>query len=465
MEIIINEKQMSKILESDEGSAVKKYAFLIWKKYGLKNYGDTEKYLSSGITYDDYLTWAIEFLGGKEKIQELLDSFKGTKLHSDINDSNFDFIISDIWFENYSIMYDVIIDGDGTVPILTSPEENVYDNIKIGEMNTGYEEEVAEDVSEMIDYFVWQFLKKHNFIFCEHYIDDVNVISHENFNLIDKKSGEPILESSRRYKLDNENVSTIQNLISDLYDEIRTSRKRNMYLFKHIPVTTIDGTKYELPVFLDPSFEGYAGIVYDTRIPLSVNNLALVVNPKNTKSRKHLYNSLYHEFLHAVDPTITTKPSEKYQSKYGDPNERPDLYYSHGIELRGITGEFFEALVNEFKERKEYVKDEEDRELLLKSINNIVAFFNELEMLSPLSYDIVHSMNGEYDLDNRFKSILKNLYKFYPKASEFMEEIPDEEPYFIACIDMIRHFSPKGWKRFLTMLYSTKMEIEDILKK
>jgi hypothetical protein len=37
-------------------------------------------------------------------------------------------------------------------------------------------------------------------------------------------------------------------------------------------------------------------------------------------------------------------------SKYGNPNENPDLYYSHGIELRGITGEFFEALINEFRE-------------------------------------------------------------------------------------------------------------------
>jgi len=39
-----------------------------------------------------------------------------------------------------------------------------------------------------------------------------------------------------------------------------------------------------------------------------------------------------------------------------------------------------------------------------------------------------------------------------------------EEPYYITYIELIKKHNPEIWKRFLTMLYNTSYEIEDILK-
>lgn len=271
-------------------------------------------------------------------------------------------------------------------------------------------------------------------------------------------------ESSKRFRLDDENLAIMLDLLNLITDEIgKNFKKRSISKLTDVSIKTMNGVEYTLPVYIDPKFEGYAGIAYDKSKDINADNIALIVNPYMVKSKKNLYNSLYHEFLHAVDPTITTSPSKKYQSSYGDPTERPDLYYSHGIELRGITGEFFEALVNEYKERKKYIKDEEDKKVLLKSIKNIVNFFVELEPLNSLSYNILDEMSGENDLNNKFRVQMSNIFKEYPKTSEFVENCPNKEPYFLVIIDLIRYFSPKGWKRFLTMLYSTYEEIRNIL--
>lgn len=271
-------------------------------------------------------------------------------------------------------------------------------------------------------------------------------------------------ESSKRYILDEKNLSSMISLLDLIYDTIKKGfRKRSIFKLTEVDIETIDGTNYQLPVYIDPKLEGYAALGFDKEQELSTKNLALIVNPYMAKSKKNLYNSLYHEFLHAVDPTITSKPSKKYQSKYGDPTERPDLYYSHGIELRAITGEFFEALVNEFKERKKYIKDENDKLVLLNSLKNIVNFFVELESLSSLSYNILDEMSGENNLDNKFRLQMSNIFKEYPQTSEFVKDCPEKEPYFLIIIDLIRYYSPKGWKKFLTMLYSTSQEIKNFL--
>jgi len=274
-----------------------------------------------------------------------------------------------------------------------------------------------------------------------------------------------ITESSKRYRLDDKNLENMISLVDLVYDESKKkTKKKKMYKIIDVPITTIDGEEYDLPVYIDPELVGYAALGYDKQDPISTENIALMVNPAMVVSKKNLYNSLYHEFLHAVDPTITSKPSTKYQSTYGDPTERPDLYYSHGIELRAITGEFFEAMVNEFTERVENIRDEKDKKTLMDSLRNIVEFFVELKPLSPLSYNILDEMNGESNLENKFKKALTSMFRDYPNTSEFINDTPDDAPYFLTVIDMIRHFSPRGWKKFLTMLYSTQEEIKQILQ-
>ena len=272
-------------------------------------------------------------------------------------------------------------------------------------------------------------------------------------------------EASKRYKLSDFNLESLLGLLDKLVVELKKTKKKSIYYFTKIDIQVLDSFMYELPVYIDVKMNAPAAIGGDRDIPVSYKNIALIVNPTLIQSKKQLYNSLYHELIHAQDPTLTIVSTPKYVEKYGDPDERPDLYYSHGIELRAITGEFFEALVNEYKERVENIKDEKDKHILLNSLDNIISFFNELNILSPLAYNILDEMNGENDLDKKFKKILSKMMLDYPKVSEFFDESGDKEPYYLACIDLIRRFSDKGWRSFLRMLYTTSQEIRDMINK
>lgn len=255
-------------------------------------------------------------------------------------------------------------------------------------------------------------------------------------------------ESSKRFTLDKSSKDEISNIVDDLFSYCQENKnKRKIRLYKSINLKTLDGSPFTLPIYIDRNFEGgQAGIGFvdpdlqPTRHALG--NLHLIVNPKYVFSKKSLYNTLYHEILHAVDPTITSKHSPKYLSKYGDSVEEPEKYFSHGIELRGITGEFFEALVQEFKERADSCKDIGDVEALEDALNSIVVFFNEMQMFDPLAHDILHSMDG----------IINGTSKDL-----------DTEPDCLVNIDLIRSSSPEGWKMFLKMLYATSEEIKGFL--
>ena len=54
-----------------------------------------------------------------------------------------------------------------------------------------------------------------------------------------------IQEASKRFRLDDKNLNTMLGLLDDMSNEIKTSKKRSMYHFKDIPITTMDGTEYQ----------------------------------------------------------------------------------------------------------------------------------------------------------------------------------------------------------------------------
>jgi hypothetical protein len=178
-------------------------------------------------------------------------------------------------------------------------------------------------------------------------------------------------------------------------------------------------------------------------------------------SKKNLFLTIYHEMLHATDPSQSTKMNMKFQSTYNDKFDK--TYWGHPIEFRTITNEFLEALVNEFTLRYNRLKNLDNKKFLLKSLNNIVNYFAKGEKLSKLSVDILNRLNDENISDNRISKLLGDITMDYPQTTDLMRN--KNEPYYLTYIEMVKNNNPKMWPRFLSMLYSTKQEIENKLNK
>jgi hypothetical protein len=184
------------------------------------------------------------------------------------------------------------------------------------------------------------------------------------------------------------------------------------------------------------------------------------LNPKLFGSKKNLFLTLYHELMHATDPNFTTRSNDKYWKDY-DPTV-DEKYWGHPVEFRSVTNEFLEGLVNEFRRRNDGVIKVENRQLLLKSLNNILNYFAKSEPLSRLSLDVINRISDEGLEDTRIANLLANISTEYPETSEFMN---NKEPYYLILINTIKKFNPDMWPRFLKMLYDSVDEIKDIINK
>jgi hypothetical protein len=92
-----------------------------------------------------------------------------------------------------------------------------------------------------------------------------------------------------------------------------------------------------------------------------------------------------------------------------------------------------------------------------------MRYFKEGYPLSKLSLDIIKRINDENVLDNRFAELLSDIPTDFPQASEFLPK--QDEPYFLEYILKIKEYNPEIWRRFLTMLFKTSKEIEEIINK
>lgn len=165
--------------------------------------------------------------------------------------------------------------------------------------------------------------------------------------------------------------------------------------------------------------------------------------------------------MHATDPNLSTKMNMKYMAGYSEHSD--EKYWGHPIEFRAITNEFLEALVLEYRRRLMRLRIPENKKFLVKSLTNIMKYFKEGVPLSKLSLDILRRMNDEDVLENRFSKILSDIATDFPETSEFINR--EEEPYFLNYILNIKKYNPEIWKRFLTMLYKTSKEIEEIINR
>jgi hypothetical protein len=268
-----------------------------------------------------------------------------------------------------------------------------------------------------------------------------------------------VISEQKRYKLSPEDYTKLLELTDRLWT-LRSKDIPRKIEVDQMEFKTADGSDGKFKVFLNPRYKNYGQMDLKPRTTRNPQKFEMQLNPKLFGSKKNLFLTLYHELMHATDPQFTTRYNEKYFADY-DP-EVDEKYWGHAIEFRAVTNEFLEGLVNEFNRRNERVVNVENRQLLLKSLNNILNYFAKGEPLSRLSLDIMNRISDEKLKDTRIANLVANISTDYPETSEFVN---NKEPYYLKLINTIKKFNPDMWSRFLKMLYDSVDEIKNIINK
>lgn len=272
-----------------------------------------------------------------------------------------------------------------------------------------------------------------------------------------------LLNEASRFKMDPE----LNFLLHDLSDRLWASRNK-----KFTKKTLVDGFAFKT----SDGADGYVKVIINPRLKFigqmdtkptgsrDPMDFVLEVQPKEYVSRKNLYLTLYHEMLHATDPSQSTKYNPKYMLTYNEFSD--EQYWGHPIEFRTITNEFLEALEMEFERRLSLIRNPEQKKYLIQSLDNLLGYFSKGEKLTKLTLDILRRVNDEEVLDNMISKSISDFTTMYPGMSDFIAAREDEEPYYITYIELIKKHNPKMWPRFLTMLYKSVEELKNkIIKK
>ena len=268
-----------------------------------------------------------------------------------------------------------------------------------------------------------------------------------------------VISEQKRYKLSPEDYTKLLELTDRLWT-LRSKDIPRKIEVDQMEFKTADGSDGKFKVFLNPRYKNYGQMDLKPRTSRNPQKFEMQLNPKLFGSKKNLFLTLYHELMHATDPQFTTRYNEKYFADY-DP-EVDEKYWGHAIEFRAVTNEFLEGLINEFNRRNERVVNVENRQLLLKSLNNIINYFAKSEPLSRLSLDIMNRISDEKLKDTRIANLVANISTDYPETSEFVN---NKEPYYLKLINTIKKFNPDMWPRFLKMLYDSVDEIKNTINK
>ena len=270
-----------------------------------------------------------------------------------------------------------------------------------------------------------------------------------------------VITEQKRHKFDPETYAKLHSLVDSLWND-RNKEYKGKTIVDYVPITVKDGTQGQVQIRVNPRLKyiGFMGTKpKDSRDPMDIY---IEVNPKFYESKKNLYLTMYHELIHAIDPTQSTQLSPKYQTTYDEKYD--EKYWGHPIEFFAITNEFLEGLVLEFKRRADRIRNEDNRKHLNKSFKNILNYFAKGEKLSKVSSDVLYKINDEYVEEGEISKILDDLITNNPQLADYIT-MPKDIPYYLQYIELIKKFNPKIWRRFLTMLFKTKDEIETIINK
>lgn len=268
-----------------------------------------------------------------------------------------------------------------------------------------------------------------------------------------------IVSEAKRFQFEPEVYLNLATLTEKLWS-LRNKKFVGKTLVDSFPFKTSDGVDGFVKVVVNPKLK-YIGYM-ETRPKGSRDPMDFVMElqPKEFISKKNLFLTIYHEMLHATDPSQSTKESPSYLLTYDEKSD--EKYWGHPIEFRAITNEFLEGLVLEFERRKQNLKNSENIKYLKNTLTNIKNYFAKNETLSKLSLDILDRINDENVLDDRISKLVSEMPTNFPGVSEFMTKSEDE-PYYLTYVELIKKYNPEIWKRFLTMLYNTVEEIDSFL--
>jgi hypothetical protein len=269
-----------------------------------------------------------------------------------------------------------------------------------------------------------------------------------------------ILSEAKRYKFSPEVRERLITLVEKLWKERKTPYKGKTEVDR-IPFKLASGVDGLVRVVVNPRLKyiGYMG--QKPSKSLDPTDLFVEVNPKFYESKKNLYLTLYHELLHASDPTQSYMWKPSYDLTYDQEND--EKYWGHPIEFFAISNEFLEGLVNEFQRRIDRAQKPEQLKFIKKSLDNIIAYFSKNTPLTKQSLNLIQRINDDQIGSGKFGQILANFQTDYPELSDIIPPTYEDEPYYLHYVQMIKKFNPKIWPKFLTMLYNTKLEIENIL--
>lgn len=268
-----------------------------------------------------------------------------------------------------------------------------------------------------------------------------------------------ILNEASRYKME----PGLNFLLHDLADRLWETRNKKITRkteFDRFSFKTSDGAQGLVKIVINPRLKHIGQM--DTKPTGSRDPMDFVMElqPKEYVSRKNLYLTMYHEMLHATDPTQSTKYNPKFMLTYDENSDKN--YWGHPIEFRAITNEFLEGLEMEYERRFSLLKNPEQKKYLIQSLNNLLSYFSKGEKLSKLTLDVLRRVNDEEVLDNMISKSLSDFTTQYPGLSEFIAAREGEEPYYITYIELIKKYNINMWSNFLTILYKS---IEDLKNK
>ena len=268
-----------------------------------------------------------------------------------------------------------------------------------------------------------------------------------------------LLNEASRFKMDPELNFLLHDLADRLWEK-RDKKYTRKTLVDGFPFKTSDGQDGYVKVFINPRLK-FIGQM-DTKPTGSRDpaDFELEVQPKEYTSKKNLYLTLYHEMLHATDPSQSTKYNPKYMLTYNEFSD--EKYWGHPIEFRAISNEFLEGLEMDIERRLESIKNPDYKKYLIRSLDNLLGYFSRGESLNKLTIDILKRVNDEDVLENMISKSLANLTTTYPNISDLVVKKDEDEPYYLTYLENIKKYNPKMWPRFLTMLYKS---IEDLRNK
>ena len=126
-----------------------------------------------------------------------------------------------------------------------------------------------------------------------------------------------VIVEQKRHRFEPETYEKIHSIVNDLWND-RNYPYKGKTVVDYLPITTKDGVKGQVEIRVNPRLKyiGFMGTKpKDSRDPMDIY---IEVNPKFYESKKNLYLTMYHELIHAIDPTQSTKLSPKYLTTYDE---------------------------------------------------------------------------------------------------------------------------------------------------